>query len=217
MNKVCPRCNSTDIADVVYGLLPPVIGGGLPEGCVAGGCAINDSIQWKCQNCGFDWGPIKYFINGAKNLEEKYWRGAEFCLLLKEAEQGSNMRLSKIKKKINGRKDLSLDEIETIELNITTCSIDMAMEANKFVREGYESLLAQVSKGDILDVDEDTLKRRYEPTSDISKIWEAMSNFDRDAVKSFRAYNLENSMARLKDLKYKIKILEEGQLQTMSD
>ena len=69
MNKVCPNCNSSHVADIVYGLIRP---GGLPKGCVAGGCAVDFDIKWRCQSCGFDWGPIDYLRNSVQNLEEDF-------------------------------------------------------------------------------------------------------------------------------------------------
>ena len=207
MSKVCPKCNSSNVADIVYGLVGP---GGLPEGRVAGGCAVDPSIKWRCQSCGFDWGPVDYLRDLAESLEEEYWRGAESCLSLKEVDQKNSTHLSKIKKKILDRKELSFDEVEMIEFDISTCSIDMAMQANKYVRDEYENLLTQISEGKLLDVDEETLKQRYETTSNISKLWETMTDSERSAVRSFRVYYPERIMTGAKELRYKIKIIEGG-------
>lgn len=208
MRKVCPKCNSSNVANVVYGLYEH---GGVPEGCVAGGCAVDPCIKWRCQSCGFDWGPVDCLRDLANNLEEEYWRGAESCLSLKEVGKNNSTHLSKIKKKILDRKELTFDEVEMIEFDISTCSIDMAMQANKYVRDEYEKQLAQVREGKIIDVDEETLKRRYEKPSNISKLWEAMTDSERSAVNSFRVYYPERVMAMAKELRYKVKILEDGQ------
>ena len=98
-----------------------------------------------------------------------------------------------------------------LEFDISTCSLDQIMAANKYVREEYENLLAQIGEGKLLDVDEETLKRRYETTSNISKHWEDMTDSERSAVKSFRVDYPERLMARAKEIKYKVKILEDGQ------
>jgi hypothetical protein len=56
--KKCPKCNSNDVARIVYGLpTEEAFKEADKRKIVFGGCCIDDSCpKWHCNQCGHDWG-----------------------------------------------------------------------------------------------------------------------------------------------------------------
>ena len=49
----CPKCKSTNVADIEYGMYSPLDD---PDK-IAGGCEVSDdSKKYKCKDCKFEWG-----------------------------------------------------------------------------------------------------------------------------------------------------------------
>lgn len=58
----CPRCRSTDVVPICYGLPGPeaVEASGRGE-IVLGGCVvIEGSPEWQCRRCGARWGAVMF-------------------------------------------------------------------------------------------------------------------------------------------------------------
>ncbi len=51
--RLCPKCRSTKVVPIVYGLPGPDFSAGA-EGLVLGGCLVLPE-RWHCSNCGHRW------------------------------------------------------------------------------------------------------------------------------------------------------------------
>ena len=58
--KICPKCKSNDVIPIVYGMPTEELFEESKKGnFLLGGCCIDDSAQWHCKKCDYEWGTTK--------------------------------------------------------------------------------------------------------------------------------------------------------------
>ncbi len=57
-DQACARCGSREVAEIIYGMVPPDVEAQYPgQRIVLGGCVVGPtSPKWQCLNCGNAWG-----------------------------------------------------------------------------------------------------------------------------------------------------------------
>jgi len=58
-SKICPKCGSSDISMIVYGLVDDMQAIEKSEKKKLGGCIVrSDSTKWECDDCEHRWGTV---------------------------------------------------------------------------------------------------------------------------------------------------------------